>query len=248
MEVFISWSGDRSQRIAEALRDWLPNVLQSVDPFMSASDISSGSRWLGDLAIHLENTQFGLICLTQDNLEAPWLLFEAGALSKSIDTSRVVPYLYGVSQAELQGPLAQFQAETADKSSTFEVIKSINEASGESALEATRLEDAFENWWPQLERSLDRIPEAREETPSARSDRDILEEVLGLCRQISRQHGPDTEIGRELVRNYPAHGWQPKPADSTEDFRGESILTSFVRAMAQANTGRRIEQNREPLE
>ena len=79
MEVFISWSGDRSEKVAEALRDWLPSVIQSVNPFMSASDIEQGSRWLNDLGIHLENAQFGLICLTQENLKAPWLLFEAGA-------------------------------------------------------------------------------------------------------------------------------------------------------------------------
>ena len=248
MELFISWSGERSQKVAEALRDWLPNVIQSVEPFMSASDIEKGSRWSSDIATHLERAQFGLICLTRENLEAPWLLFEAGALSKSIENSRVVPYLYGISLAELQEPLAQFQAALADKSSTLEVVKSINEESGEYALESTRLEDTFEMWWPQLASILDDIPEAEEEAPPPRTDSDILEEVLGLCRQILRQHGPDTEIRRELARNYLAHGWQPKPADSTEDFRGESVLTSLARAIAQANTGRRIEQNREPLE
>ena len=148
VEVFISWSGARSEKVAEALRDWLPSVIQSVRPFMSASDIEKGSRWSNDLAIHLEDAQFGLICLTQENLEAPWLLFEAGALSKSIESSRVVPYLYGVSQAELQGPLAQFQGTLAAKDSTLDVIKSINEASGENGLKPTRLESAFETWWP----------------------------------------------------------------------------------------------------
>ncbi len=129
LEVFISWSGDRSEKVAEALRDWLPSVIQSVRPFMSASDIEKGSRWSNDLAMHLENAQFGLICLTQENLKAPWLIFEAGALSKSIENSRVAPYLYGVSQAQLQGPLAQFQASIADKDSTLEVVKSIRACS-----------------------------------------------------------------------------------------------------------------------
>ena len=119
MEVFISWSGSRSEKVAEALHDWLPSVIQSVHPFMSASDIEKGSRWPRELASHLENAQFGLICLTQDNLEAPWLLFEAGALSKSIEHSKVVPYLYRVSQTQLQGPLAQFQGAFADKKLDF---------------------------------------------------------------------------------------------------------------------------------
>ena len=158
MEVFISWSGDRSGKVAEALRDWLPNVIQSVTPFMSASDIEKGSRWPNDLAIHLEKSQFGLVCLTPENLGAPWLLFEAGALSKSMDNSRVVPYLYGVSQTLLQGPLAQFQAASATRTSTLEVIKSINEASGESGLEPTRVEHAFDTWWPKLEDTFTKYP------------------------------------------------------------------------------------------
>ena len=139
MEVFISWSGLRSERVAVALHDWLPSVIQSVHPFMSASDIDKGSRWPNELATHLNDAQFGLICLTPENLEAPWLLFEAGALSKSIENSRVVPYLYGVSQAQLQGPLAQFQAAAADKSSTLDILKSINETLEGDALDQARL-------------------------------------------------------------------------------------------------------------
>ena len=200
MEVFISWSGDRSEKVAEALRDWLPSVIQSVNPFMSASDIERGSRWLNDLGIHLENAQFGLICLTQENLKAPWLLFEAGALSKSIENSRVVPYLYGFSQAQLQGPLAQFQAAAADKSSTLEVMKSINGALEENGLDPARLERTFETWWPQLEQALGNIPESTEEAPPSRTDRDILEEVLRLCRHGSlTQNAPSTPEPNRLT-------------------------------------------------
>ena len=217
MEVFISWSGDRSEKVAEALRDWLPSVIQSVNPFMSASDIEQGSRWLNDLGIHLENAQFGLICLTQENLKAPWLLFEAGALSKSIENSRVVPYLYGFSQAQLQGPLAQFQAAAADKSSTLEVMKSINGALEENGLDPARLERTFETWWPHLEQALGNIPESTEEAPPSRTDRDILEEVLGLCRQMSRQGAPNSDLEPEIWGNLMAHGSLTRNAPSTPE-------------------------------
>ena len=213
MEVFISWSGPRSEKVAEALRDWLPSVIQSVEPFMSASDIEKGSRWSKDISMHLEKAQFGLICLTPDNLEAPWLLFEAGALSKSVENSRVVPYLYQVSPTELQVPLAQFQAAVADKSSTLDIIKSINEASEGNKLEPTRLERAFETWWPELGKALAAIPETTEETPPSRSDRDILEEVLRLCRQMSRSDASNSQ--QEAWRSFGVDGLYTEPVDST---------------------------------
>ena len=42
MRVFISWSGDRSRRIGEALRRWLPGVLQAVRPYFSPDDVLRG--------------------------------------------------------------------------------------------------------------------------------------------------------------------------------------------------------------
>ena len=214
MEIFISWSGDRSQKVAEALRDWIPSVLQSVRPFMSATDIDKGSRWADDLAVHLNEAQFGLICLTQENLEAPWLLFEAGALSKSMEDSRVVPYLYEVSQTQLQGPLAQFQAALADRNSTLEVLKSINEVAGDQALESMRLEKTFDTWWPQMESILGKIPEAKEEAPPSRTDRDILEEILRLSRRSSRRNVPEFSLDHELHRNTLSHGLHRESVDS----------------------------------
>ena len=242
MEVFISWSGDRSEKVAEALRDWLPSAIQSVSPFMSASDIDKGSRWSNDLATHLESAQFGLICLTQENLKAPWLLFEAGALSKSLENSRVVPYLYKVSQAQLQGPLAQFQASIADKSSTWEVIESINAALEGNGLESTRLESAFETWWPQLKKALDIIPESTGEVPPSRTDRNILEEVLRLCRQISRQSIPNLELEEEALRNLVAHGLPIDPVDSTEDGDAANLKLPVGTALRRWKLRRQLER------
>jgi hypothetical protein len=59
MKVFLSWSGERSRAIAEALREWIPNVIQAVQPWMSAEDIDKGLRWISEVAIELEQTRFG---------------------------------------------------------------------------------------------------------------------------------------------------------------------------------------------
>lgn len=76
MKVFISWSGDRAKVIAEELREWLPTVIQSIEPFVSSRDIPLGGRGLQTLANELESCDFGILCLTQANIESPWILFE----------------------------------------------------------------------------------------------------------------------------------------------------------------------------
>ena len=58
MKVFISWSGPTSNRIALAFRDWLPCVLQTVDPYVSSEDIEKGRRWSADIAKELGRTGF----------------------------------------------------------------------------------------------------------------------------------------------------------------------------------------------
>jgi hypothetical protein len=67
------------------LRDWLPSVIQSLEPYVSSEDIDKGTRWSSDIAKELDNSAYGILCVTQDNLAAPWINFEAGALSKSVD-------------------------------------------------------------------------------------------------------------------------------------------------------------------
>ncbi len=95
MKLFISWSGEISHKIAVVLRDWIPAVIPSIAPWVSSEDIPKGTRWSTEVAKELANSFSGIICVTPDNIREPWLLFEAGALSGSVEKSRVFPILFG---------------------------------------------------------------------------------------------------------------------------------------------------------
>jgi hypothetical protein len=93
MEVFISWSGPRSGAVATALKGWLPLVVNALKPWLSSADIDKGARWGKEIAEHLQTAKAGIICLTPSNTRSDWLLFEAGALSKTVDNTSSVRYL-----------------------------------------------------------------------------------------------------------------------------------------------------------
>jgi hypothetical protein len=188
MKVFISWSGDLSHRVAIALRNWLPSVLQSIEPYVSSEDIDKGARWSADVGKELDATHFGILCVTRENIGSPWLNFEAGALSKSIEISRVSPFLLNVRPAELVGPLSQFQATLPRLDDVTRLVKSMN-AFSERPIDESRLIDAIRMWWPQLERALKDAEEGREhgQQEPERGVQEMIEELLEITRGLQRQ-------------------------------------------------------------
>ena len=106
MKIFLSWSGPQSRAIAEALNDWLRRVIQAVKPFYSP-DIEKGAKWSNEIDAALEGTSFGIICLTPDNLNSPWIHFEAGALSKT-PGALIWTFLCGLTAADVPLHSASF--------------------------------------------------------------------------------------------------------------------------------------------
>jgi hypothetical protein len=195
MKVFISWSGERSKQMAKALDDWLPKVLQQVDPWMSESDISAGERWSVELSKQLEASEFGIICLTPDNVSAPWLLFEAGAISRSLSSGAVCPYLLDLDVRDISGPLGQFQAKKADKRSTLDLLNAINQRTQKPV---PGLEDLFEAMWPRFEAELQAIlPSKESQTVATRSEAEILEELVSTVRRFDQSL---SDYGQLLMR------------------------------------------------
>jgi hypothetical protein len=185
MKVFISWSGETSRAVATALRDWIPNVLQYAQPWVSSHDIPSGRRWSHELGLQLQDMQTGILCLTSDNLASPWILFEAGALSKALNDSLVCPYLFRLESTVVEWPLAQFEWVKADKVGTEKLLETINNnATDASRLTEARLAVAFEKWWPELQQNLENIP-ITQPVVQARPEGELIKEILETVRQLN---------------------------------------------------------------
>jgi len=202
MRVFIGWSRQCSREVAQALRDWLKKVIQAIEPWMSDEDIEKGARWNDKIAHVLGDSHFGIICLTPENKDAPWINFEAGTISKVVNDSHLCPYLFRMRPQDISGPLAQFQATPADREGTKRLLETINSHPKlERALSPKDLDQSFDIWWPKLKEQFDSIiVPTRTEAPVRSSD-ELLGGVLETVRAIKREReGKDETLIADGLR------------------------------------------------
>src|SRR5262245_3692235 len=126
MRLFISQSGPRSQALAAALEPFVRRLVPGSQPWMSPTGIEKGTRWGVELASSLKEAGAGLVCLTPENLNSAWILFEAGALSRE-PQNRVWTFLLDVQNDAQLGPqLSQFQNTKAERADVLLMIKAMN--------------------------------------------------------------------------------------------------------------------------
>ncbi len=201
MQVFISWSGKLSERLGHALREWLPSTLQYVKPYFTPADIEKGAKWDSEISKKLEESNVCIIALTRESLGSSWVMFEAGAISRSVDKARVCAILFGIEPTDIQGPLERFQATRFSKEDIHRLLLTINSAAGDRALEGPVLESVFEKWWPDLESTVSEIlNSAPREESKVRSDKELLEETLLLVRSIASQQAVDQQASDQRVQ------------------------------------------------
>ncbi|WP_179277919.1 TIR domain-containing protein [Rhodococcus sp. 14-2470-1a] len=205
VKIFISWSGDLSREITKVLRLWLPKMFDRVQPWMSDIDVAAGSRALKDIEDQLNGSDFGIIVVTTENQDKPWLNFEAGALSKRFDNSLslVVPVLVNFNDFfEIGGPIRQFQGVMLQKQNepykegVRKLLQSISAVASTdwSAVEA-RFEWSWEEFVADVEAAKSRV-EQQPEPPKFDKD-DALREILYRMDRMERvQAVPSSSASR----------------------------------------------------
>lgn len=193
-KVFISWSGDRSLALAQALNDWITLTVQGSECFVSANDVRAGSRWVLAIGDALNHYDLGILCVTTENRESRWLMFEAGALSKNIGTARVIPVLLDFDPVNLDQPLSQFQAYRADESGMRHVFENL--ASGLQI----KTDEMFGLAWGKLEAEILKIAEMPgSEPPPEVNTEAMLSEMMLMLRGLEEALTKVTRSNQALL-------------------------------------------------
>lgn len=194
MNLFISWSGLLSKEIAELLKDWIKITIQATNPWISSEDIDKGSQWFNKISDQLKTTKIGLICITSDNKNKPWLLFEAGALFKGLNNSKIMTFLVNIKHSDVKDPLAKFNHTLPSKEDVKKMMKTINNELGDQKLDHSVFEKVFEKNWSDFDKSFKQIIEKHnkdiEKVSSAETKRTIddkIDEILNSLRIVNNQ-------------------------------------------------------------
>ena len=187
MKIFVSWSGELSKKIAQALKTWIPCIIQSVDVFFSSEDIEKGENWDSKISSELSQCNYGIVCLTSENTLAPWIHFEAGALAKTLE-SRVSALMVNIKTSDIQGPLKRYQATKLETDDMWQLIAEINKATN-SPLDESILKSTFDAIWEKMSSEIEEI--IRNNTTKDKSlivkenigNNEAIEEILQLVRK-----------------------------------------------------------------
>src|SRR5262249_20805424 len=125
MKVFISQSLPRSLALATTLESFIRKVVPGTEPWVSESGIDKGARFMSEIRENLNQATGGIVCLTRENLNERWILYEAGALSTKV-TDRVWTLLLDVDHSEVAPPLSEFLHTKADRSDVLKMVRSIH--------------------------------------------------------------------------------------------------------------------------
>lgn len=156
MNIFLSWSGNRSKLIAKEFKEWIRIVIKNSQPFFSSQDVTKANRWTIELAKQLKETDFGIVLMTKENVNSPWIYFEAGALSSNYLKGNVCTIQFDISESEIQAPLNQFQNAIFTREDILKLFLDINARVKNGNTEKQVIAN-FTKSWPSYNRKIREI-------------------------------------------------------------------------------------------
>ena len=215
LNIFISWSGDKSKRIAEELKRALEEDVfpsEGIECFVSTQDIKSGEYWYKKIKSELQTSKLGIMCITKENGKAPWLYFEAGALVGN--NLKVIPLLVDCDLNSIGGlPIQanqsiqfnvqdQFLKMLEDIQTQFSLFKDTGLSKDEIH---RRYETAYETIKTGLQPELDKLAEEDFFSPDDIYPQDQTTTKRGtvyISAQMSSLNVKDYERQQEFLNDY----------------------------------------------
>lgn len=173
---------------------------------MSKIDIEAGTKPLVSISEKLEESGIGLIVLTAENHQKPWINFEAGAISNRFDKekSRVIPILVDIEDPyAVTGPISQYQFSILrkkgglDEAGISSVVSSIAQV---CSADPDVVQQRFRWSWEELKQDLESAKERAGQQPAPpKVDRDDL-----LRRLINSVRDLDSKVNRLMTDKRPS--------------------------------------------
>lgn len=79
-KIFVSWSKDKSKKLANATKNFLEKTFGNAIQFFFSPELYKGTCADNEIHENLLNSDKCLVCITSDNFKNPWLLYEAGVI------------------------------------------------------------------------------------------------------------------------------------------------------------------------
>ena len=217
--------------------------IQAVQPWVSSEDIAKGALWRTELSKELEEGSVGILCISRENVSSPWVNYEAGALGKMSETSRVIPFLFEMRPSDVRCPLAELQGAIYERGSDKnaeefrKLLVSLNAAQTPRCAPETVLNTTFEKMWPDFALVLDALAADAERlaegpTPKAADPSEVLEEVLQAVRDQSRMIGK--ALGNE---RWTFRGNSRLDPLSYADYRQLALGLGMLKTLAEIEEG-----------
>lgn len=159
MKVFLNWSGEESRRIASLLRDWLPEVINALEPWLAADSFGRENRWLEVNAGPFSEAGMIVACVTTANAGEDWKSLDPSKFELSIAESApllVLLLVAGVDAASLRNVPDGASVIRLDRSGLKLLAEKLNSLADQPT-DYDVLGRRFEGLWPRLEQCLPTI-------------------------------------------------------------------------------------------
>lgn len=122
--IFIRRSGEKSKQIASCFYEWFCGTF-NIETWFSVKNIKIGELWEPKIQDALQRSTRGIFFITKENVFAPWINFEAGAISKGNPENYVCIIRVDSHEIPKESPLFHYQNSSFNKEGIFGLINNI---------------------------------------------------------------------------------------------------------------------------